>query len=97
MRYKWIFLTVLSALMVLTVGLASAGGPPRAISVLGIAKVAGEDVIVDVLVVLSPEANANEAARAALEQQGARPFDSAELGSGGEDSPSTAWCGTPSR
>ena len=28
MRYKWIFLTVLSAMMVLTAGLASAGGPP---------------------------------------------------------------------
>lgn len=59
------------------------GGRPRVISILGVAKVLGQDVIVDVLAVVPPGANANEVAAAALAEQGARPFGSASLGSGG--------------
>lgn len=58
-------------------------GVSRVISVLGIAKVQGEDAIVDILVEVQPGQNANEVARAALAAQGARPFESASLGSAG--------------
>ncbi len=58
-------------------------GVSRVISVLGIAKVQGQDVIVDILVEVQPGANAKEVAHAALAAQGARPFESASLGSDG--------------
>ncbi|MFC1892860.1 matrixin family metalloprotease [Chloroflexota bacterium] len=56
---------------------------PLVVSTMGLAKVQGKDVIVDVLVVVPPGQNANEAALEALRQQGARPFESAALGSAG--------------
>jgi len=53
------------------------------IAVLGLAKVQGEDVIVEILVEVQPGQNANEVARKVLKAQNARPFDSASLGSEG--------------
>jgi hypothetical protein len=68
-----------------------AAGKPRVISVLGTAKVDGKDVIVDVLLVVPAGQNANEAAREALRQQGARPFESASLGSDGFTLTGVVW------
>jgi hypothetical protein len=89
-KHKWLLLPVLVGLVLvglLGITAISAGGPPegkpQVISVLGIAKVNGQDAIVDVIVVVPAGQNANEAARRALEGQGARPFDSAALGSEG--------------
>jgi len=62
---------------------AGSDGGSRVISVLGIAKVQGEDAIVDILVEVQHGQNANEVARAALQAQNARPFESASLGSEG--------------
>ena len=58
-------------------------GASRIISVLGIGQVQGQAVIVDILVKVQPGQNANEVARDALQSQGARPFESANLGSKG--------------
>lgn len=76
----------LSLVLVPSVAADSQGqsqGKPLVVSKMGIAKVQGKDVLVDVLVVVLPGQNANEAALAALQQQGARPFASAALGSEG--------------
>jgi len=62
---------------------AGSDGVSRVISVLGIAKVQGEDVIVDILVEVQHGQDPNEVARPALAAQGARPFESASLGSAG--------------
>ena len=58
-------------------------GEPKAFSMLGLANVQGETVIVDVVVAVGPGQNAAEVARAALREQGARPFDSAEFSTTG--------------
>lgn len=58
-------------------------GASRIISVLGIGQVQGQAVIIDILVKVQPGQNANEVARDALQSQGARPFESANLGSKG--------------
>ena len=52
-------------------------------SALGVARVGGQDVLVDVLVVVQPGEDARAAALAGLRSQGARPFGSAGLGSEG--------------
>jgi hypothetical protein len=44
------------------------------VSALGVAKVQGKDVLVHVSVLVAPGANASEQAEAALQEQGARPF-----------------------
>ncbi len=58
-------------------------GNPLAFAKLGIAQVQGQDVIIDVIVLVPPGKNPNEVALEALQQQGARPFESASLGSEG--------------
>lgn len=78
--------------IVIALGILSSGsdasaavpsGQPTAFSMLGVANVGGETVIVDVVVAVQPGQNAAEVARAALAAQGARPFESANLGSEG--------------
>lgn len=59
------------------------GGKPNVVAALGIAKVQGQDAIVEVIVVVPPGQDVREAALEALRQQGARPFESAGLGSEG--------------
>jgi len=68
---------------VAVVGASPPEGRPGVIHVLGIANLGGQQVLVDIAVVVPAGQKANEAARRALEQQGARPFDSASLGSEG--------------
>ena len=58
-------------------------GKARAVAALGVAKIQGQDVLVEVFVVVPPGENADEVARSALWRQGARPLDSANLGSEG--------------
>lgn len=77
----------LIALGILSSGSAASAavpsGQPKAFSMLGVANVGGEPVIVDVVVAVQPGQNAAEVARAALAAQGARPFESVNLGSEG--------------
>ena len=58
-------------------------GEPKAFSMLGLANVQGETVIVDVVVTVQPGEDARAVALAALAEQGARPFDSAEFSTTG--------------
>ena len=74
---------------------AESDGGSRVISVLGIAKVQGEDVIVDILVEVQHGQNAKEVARAALQAQNARPFESASLGSAGFTVTGLVWDNLP--
>jgi hypothetical protein len=62
---------------------AAPSGQPTAFSMLGLANVQGEAVVVDVVVAVQPGQNAREVARAALQGQGARPFDSTEFSTTG--------------
>ncbi len=55
-------------------------GRPVVVSALGIAQVQGQDVLVEVLVLVLPGGDAGAAAQAALESQGARPIEPHELG-----------------
>ena len=64
---------------------------PTIVSALGVAQVDGQDVIVDVIVQVPAGANANDIAREALAQQGARPLTRAELGSNGFTLIGDAW------
>lgn len=82
----------LIAAIIIALGILSSGSAasaavssdqPKAFSMLGVANVGGETVIVDVVVAVQPGQNAAEVARAALAAQGARPFESANLGSKG--------------
>ena len=88
MRLPILVVTLLAGAL-LFVSLAAAGGQgqgagsPQIVAALGTATVQGETVIVEVIVAVPPGANASDAARQALERQGARPFDSAALGSEG--------------
>ncbi|MCH7997130.1 MAG: hypothetical protein IIB11_05075 [Chloroflexi bacterium] len=94
---------VIAAMLILTlvfslVAVAAGNGgqgPPTVVSALGIATVQGETVLVDVIVVVRAGQNANEAARRALEGQGARPFDSANLGSEGFTLTGLVWDNLP--
>lgn len=94
-RFRFSTLLALAAALV-ALGILSSGdaadasgnggqgsGQPTAFSMLGVANVGGETVIVDVVVAVPAGQNAAEVARAALAAQGARPFDSANLGSEG--------------
>lgn len=63
-------------------GGASSGGS-RVIAVLGIAKVQGEDAIVEILVEVQRGQDPSDVARQAIQAQGARPFNSNNLGSAG--------------
>ena len=87
-------------IVMLVVGaLAASGGDkgkPTVVAALGTATtVQGQDVIVEVIVVVPPGANASEAARQALERQGAKPFDSAGLGSAGFTVTGLVWDALP--
>lgn len=75
---------VLTALVALLIGsVAATPPPPLVVSRLGVAQVQGQRVIVEVIVVVPPGADANEVALAALREQGARPFQSAEFSTTG--------------
>jgi len=94
----FVFVIALSLVLVPTAAADSQGQPPgkaTVVSKTGIAKVQGKDVLVDVLVVVLPGQNANEAALAALQQQGARPFASAALGSEGFATTGLFWENLP--
>ena len=93
---------VLIAMLMVSMAAApasSAGGPPdakpRVIFVPGIAKVGGEDVLVEIAVLVPAGKDPNEAAREALERQGARPFESAGLGSAGFTLTGLVWDNLP--
>jgi len=94
-----ILLISISLVGLLGVGSISAdpqgNGPSRVISVLGITQVQGQDVFVDILVQVQPGQNANDVARDALQSQGARPFDSANLGSEGFTLIGSVWNSFP--
>jgi hypothetical protein len=64
---------------------------PRIVSAQGIASVGGRPVVVDVLVVVQANENANSAAAAALQSLGARPFTPAALGSAGFSLTGLTW------
>ena len=84
---RLLIIATIIALGILSSGSAASAavpsGQPKAFSMLGVANVGGETVIVDVVVAVQPGQNAAEVARAALAAQGARPFESANLGSEG--------------
>ncbi|MEE9248529.1 MAG: carboxypeptidase regulatory-like domain-containing protein [Dehalococcoidia bacterium] len=89
-RRSWIIAAGILALALvfsLTAIAAGGGGEPpgqaRVVSVLGVVQVQGQDVFVDVLVLVRPGQDPKAAAQAGLESQGARPLKEAELGSGG--------------
>jgi len=75
-------------------GAASSGGS-RVIAVLGIAKVQGEDAIVEILVEVQRGKDPSDVARQAIQAQGARPFDSANLGSAGFTLTGLVWDNLP--
>jgi hypothetical protein len=68
---------------------------PTAFSSLGLANIQGEQIIVDVIVAVQPGQNPAEVGRAALRAQGARPFDSAKLGSQGFTLTGLVWDNLP--
>ncbi len=70
-------------------------GEPQVVSALGVARIQGQDVLVDVLVAVPPGADAHTAAAAALADQGARPFQSAGLGSKGFTLTGLKWDNLP--
>ena len=70
-------------------------GKPLIISRLGIAQVQGQNVIVDVVVLVPPGKDPNEVALEALRQQGARPFESASLGAQGFTLTGLLWDNLP--
>ena len=94
-----ILLISISLVGLLGVGSISAdqqgNGASRIISVLGISQVQGQSVFVDILVEVQPGQNANEVAREALQSQGARPFESANLGSEGFTLIGSVWNSFP--
>ena len=84
---KLLFIGVVALALVFSLtAVGAAGEPPgqaRVVSVLGVVQVQGQDVFVDVLVLVRPGQDPKAAAQAGLESQGARPLKEAELGSGG--------------
>jgi len=69
--------TICSAFIGALLMSASASAQPHVVAAFGKAKVQGEDVLVEVLVVVHPGQNGREAARAALAAQGADPVNDA--------------------
>lgn len=61
------------AFVAMLLAASSASAQPRAVAALGKAKVQGQDVLVEVFVVVHPGQNARRVARAALDAQGAQP------------------------
>ncbi|HEV8574296.1 MAG TPA: matrixin family metalloprotease [Dehalococcoidia bacterium] len=80
------------ALLAMT-SMADAAGDhgPQTVSALGIARVGGEDVFVEVLVGVPERADAHAAAAQALREQGARPADRHELASAGFTTTGLVW------
>jgi len=70
-------------------------GGPLVVHALGIAKVQGQDALVDVTVVVPRGRDPREVANEALAAQGARPFDSAGLGSKGFTITGLVWDNQP--
>jgi len=80
------------ALFAMTAMAGAAGeGAPNAVSALGIARVGGEEVFVEVLVGVPDGASAQAAAAQALREQGARPADPEELASAGFTTTGLVW------
>ncbi len=70
-------------------------GKSRVVAALGLATVQGQDAIVEVIVVVPHGQNVSSAVRDALGQQGARPFESAGLGSAGFTVTGLVWDNLP--
>lgn len=79
----------------LTVPGSAGGEGSRVVSALGVARAGGQEVVVDVLVVVPPGANERAAIRDALAGQGARPFEEAHLGSTGFTLTGLVWDALP--
>jgi hypothetical protein len=92
-------LIAISLLFVPVAGAAGNGGQgtgkSRVVAALGIATVQGQDAIVEVIVVVPPGQGIREAVREALGKQGARPFESAGLGSEGFTITGLVWGSLP--
>lgn len=88
-KYIAVLFSVVLAISLLMIPVNAAGnqgqanGKPLIVSRLGIAQVQGQRVLVDVVVLVPQGQDPNEVALEALRQQGARPFESAGLGSAG--------------
>ncbi len=78
-----LILTIALGIIPVSAAADQGNGNPLVFAKLGIAQVQGQDVIVDVIVLVPPGKNPNEVALEALQQQGARPFESASFGSEG--------------
>ncbi|MEX2157773.1 MAG: matrixin family metalloprotease [Dehalococcoidia bacterium] len=73
----------ITAIVAIAVGIAASSGqaapPSNVISVLGVARVGGQDVLVDVLAVVPPGRDGASVAAQVLREQGARPAQPSEL------------------
>ena len=74
---------------------AASSGKSHVISVFGIAEVQGQDVLVEILVEVQQGQDPSDVARQAIQAQGARPFDSANLGSTGFTITEFVWDNLP--
>ncbi|MDO8614887.1 MAG: matrixin family metalloprotease [Dehalococcoidia bacterium] len=70
---------------------ASAGGDAKVASALGVARVGGEDVLVEVFVAVAPGASARDVAEHALDEQGARPLEQGDLESAAYTTTGLVW------
>jgi Matrixin len=85
------FTALALALFVTAMADAAEDRAPKSISALGIARVGGEDVFVEVLVGVPEGANPHAAAAQALREQGARPADREELQSAAFTTTGLVW------
>jgi len=84
--------TLALALLAMTAMANAAGdGASKTMSALGIARIGGEEVFVEVLVAVPDGASAQAAAAQALREQGARPADPQELESAGFTTTGLVW------
>jgi hypothetical protein len=85
--------TTLGLALLAMTGMADAAGDsaPNTVSALGIARVGGEEVYVEVLVGVAEGADAHAAAAQALREQGARPADREELESSAFTTTGLVW------
>ena len=86
------------AVLVLLLGFSGQGavhaggnGETKAVSALGVARVGGEKVFVEVLVAVTPGADAGSVSAAALREQGARPLTPGDLQSAAYTTSGLAW------
>jgi hypothetical protein len=85
--------TTLGLALLAMTAMADAAGDraPNAVAALGVARLGGEDVFVEVLVAVPEKADAHAAAAQALREQGARPADTRELESAGFTTTGLVW------